>query len=292
MLLASCVGVDPTNIDITCPVCQKSSSIELTDEFIGSISSGVAQIEIPRDYLCEHHFVVFVDQNGGIRGYSQIDLTVEQLLKERSPPVTKPTFQQLSISLTGLVSVMGEDSFTRLLHSLFIGQEAVIIDEDERFYTILRAFLSTTFPPGTLKAKAIVPISRKQLDRLGELLGAREHLVYDTLSSTITQDPNPKDSRKYLAKLLRRLLAVSDQTAQELILTNEARKVLEMARLLSEWIQDSEVEDWSAIRERLEKHFKTKVNAELLDFIAHVATHRYHVTLPTRRRIESLLDEF
>ncbi|MFX1562048.1 MAG: hypothetical protein ACFFDP_01940 [Promethearchaeota archaeon] len=282
--------MNSTKVNIRCPVCEVSSDLELEDSFLSSIESGVAQIEIPKDHICKHHFLAFVDQNGAIRGYSQIHLTVEKLLEDRAPTQKGPTIQSLAISLTGLADVMGQENLMKVLHNLFLGRRILVIDEDERFYTQLRAFLVTALPQGVLGADAIIPLTRVRTIRDPDLIG-KEDLVYDRLSSAITEDPSTGEPQQYISSLMRRMMKVKDQTAQQLILTNEARKLMEMASFLQDWSTTEEITNPKDLRDKLSSQFKTKVERDLFTFIAQMAQHRYGLTLPSKG-VDTLLDEF
>ncbi|TFF95136.1 MAG: hypothetical protein EU544_03415 [Promethearchaeota archaeon] len=64
-------------VKVICPVCKTSHSIELSRSVIRN-SAQLTTVSVPKDFMCDHHFQVFIDKNFKVRGYQKVDLELQQ----------------------------------------------------------------------------------------------------------------------------------------------------------------------------------------------------------------------
>jgi len=64
-------------VKVICPVCKTSHPIELSRSVIKN-SPQLTTVSVPKDFMCDHHFQVFIDKNFKVRGYQKVDLELHQ----------------------------------------------------------------------------------------------------------------------------------------------------------------------------------------------------------------------
>ncbi|MHA1758676.1 MAG: hypothetical protein ACTSVV_18065 [Promethearchaeota archaeon] len=57
---------------IQCPICKKKEKIEIPTQIVLK-SKQLSTISIPKNFICEHCFQVFLDKNFKVRGYQKVD---------------------------------------------------------------------------------------------------------------------------------------------------------------------------------------------------------------------------
>ncbi len=71
-------------LKITCPTCEAVKNVNIPKKLFTQKKDGCIKIQIPPGIVCpEHQFIVFLDQNGSIRGYEKIDLVMSATPKKK-----------------------------------------------------------------------------------------------------------------------------------------------------------------------------------------------------------------
>ncbi len=71
----------PKFVMIECPTCKKTTRKEFSPEIVEkrkNNSKGIVKIMIPKDNVCEHGFLIYVDRNFQVRGYGTADITISK----------------------------------------------------------------------------------------------------------------------------------------------------------------------------------------------------------------------
>ena len=61
------------HVDMQCPLCNTSGSVEIPTTIIENNPRGIVSINIPCDLICKHNFQLFLDRKGSVRGYQKTD---------------------------------------------------------------------------------------------------------------------------------------------------------------------------------------------------------------------------
>ncbi|MHA1147740.1 MAG: hypothetical protein ACTSR8_05805 [Promethearchaeota archaeon] len=64
-------------VRIDCPICKTIKKINIPIKIIKH-SLNLTTISIPKGYVCEHHFQLFIDKNFKVRGYQTVDYEFEK----------------------------------------------------------------------------------------------------------------------------------------------------------------------------------------------------------------------
>lgn len=57
------------NVHICCPICSKTNEIQISKKELGKASRGLLSISLPKNVVCNHSFIVYVDRNFKVRDY-------------------------------------------------------------------------------------------------------------------------------------------------------------------------------------------------------------------------------
>jgi len=63
---------------IECPRCHKREKLKIPKQIIGQ-NKKLTTVSIPSDFLCEHSFQVFIDNNFSVRGYQKVDFEISKM---------------------------------------------------------------------------------------------------------------------------------------------------------------------------------------------------------------------
>ncbi|MFX1488432.1 MAG: hypothetical protein ACFFBI_04750 [Promethearchaeota archaeon] len=161
------------NVLVICPECKTQKFLKVPSKILIQ-SQNVVTVSIPTKTICDHHFQVFVDKNGDVRGYQRVDFefpTVEYyenrgitglvdesrgiagLVEDLKSLTTLPLFQDIIAILRGSVdnreilgsaifTVEGSVLYTSISHDTLLNtiRELEVRDE-KKLHSISKMFL-------------------------------------------------------------------------------------------------------------------------------------------------------
>ncbi|MFX1478801.1 MAG: hypothetical protein ACFFCI_11785 [Promethearchaeota archaeon] len=151
------------NVLVICPECKTQKYLKVPSKILIQ-SQNVVTVSIPTKTICDHHFQVFVDKNGDVRGYQRVDFefpTVEYyesrgiagLVEDLKNLTTLPLFQDIIAILRGSVdnreilgsaifTVEGSVLYTSISHDTLLNtiRELEVRDE-KKLHSISKMFL-------------------------------------------------------------------------------------------------------------------------------------------------------
>lgn len=112
------------SIELKCPVCESTNSINIPEVVLSQKKFGTIKVQIPPGAVCEHQFIVFVDNKGIVRSYEKIDIQMqlpsEETAKEKAGVLT----------LRKLIRLFGTVGILSLIHSKVFGYPTFIVAEE------------------------------------------------------------------------------------------------------------------------------------------------------------------
>ncbi|MFX1394960.1 MAG: hypothetical protein ACFFAH_15510, partial [Promethearchaeota archaeon] len=60
-------------VQINCPICSKTGSIEISHNILKDSLRGLLAINIAKDIICSHSFIAYIDKNLNVRDYFVAD---------------------------------------------------------------------------------------------------------------------------------------------------------------------------------------------------------------------------
>ena len=111
-------------VQIKCPSCSKTGTIELVDDSVKNVSRGLLAINIATNIICPHTFIVYVDKNFGVRDYFIADFqisipNISTGLKNGSEGIPAKDIVDIDLIKLNVPAPM----LTYILHSFFLKQK-------------------------------------------------------------------------------------------------------------------------------------------------------------------------
>lgn len=228
------------SIEVKCPICQVVNKINVPIAVLSQKKFGSIKIQIPIGAVCpDHQFIVFVDQNGIVRGYEKIDLQM-QIRSEDSANKKAGIF-----TLQDLIKIFGTIGLLSLIHSKVFGYPTfVIADENIEITEDLLNFIGDRLVPEKYKGFKTVHFL-KESDfggKIDEINVGKDTFLMDT-NQHILQ--TPWDIRlKWEEEMVKKALEMLDEEEQLYVLqyeiskfikeANEAKNVLELIEEIKE----------------------------------------------------------
>lgn len=152
-------------IELTCPVCQAKSTIEIPEQVFAQKQFGSIKIQVPPGAVCpEHQFIVFLDPKGLVRGYERIDILMG------APIQTEEEGKEFlgKVNLNQLIHMFGLYGVFSLMHAKFFGYESYVIKENasEEFSSRINEFLRKVTQNQYSNEKVIHFIADTAYDRI------------------------------------------------------------------------------------------------------------------------------
>ncbi len=81
-------------VKISCPVCNSEGEVEIENNLFMNSKSGILKIQVTNNSACGHSFLLHVDRNYAVRGYSKYDFIIDarhaQLPSNIAPEIKEP----------------------------------------------------------------------------------------------------------------------------------------------------------------------------------------------------------
>ncbi|MFX1338154.1 MAG: hypothetical protein ACFFDK_06070 [Promethearchaeota archaeon] len=272
-------------IRIKCPSCSKVGSINISTDMLKNSLRGLLAVNVAKDIVCSHTFIVYIDKNLTIRDYFISDFNVE-LPKITEEEINKigslPTRDVLDIDLIRLN--ITAPLLTYILSAIFLKQKIVII-EDQSFmhshiFNFFKYITQTSF-----KTNIIIITEENFKNNKNSY---KYSMVFDHLAiiRNVKNLINPK--KLYIEKqLIRRFLAEEDSGYSYIILRNDIQRAYDYAKSIVNFINDfkerNETVNILKISTKLEEKYNIKVNREYLDFLIDIVKNYFGVAAPSYR---------
>jgi hypothetical protein len=170
-------------IAITCPSCGNNGDFEIPVELFKNTSKGLAIVNVPAAFVCEHSFQIFIDRNGAIRGYQRVDFELELKREIRSSVEdVLREYKRVEISVHGMLSLLTSDIFLRIVKNLLLKSPITVICSNLDLIDVLKSFFSDKFPD--FAKSSFIPEFDYGSDKLN-VAG----LVVDLNMKMVNQDP-------------------------------------------------------------------------------------------------------
>jgi len=168
---------------ITCPSCGVNGDFEIPVELFKNTTKGLAIVNVPAEFVCEHSFQIFIDRHGAVRGYQRVDFELELKREIRSSVEdVLREYKRVEISVHGILSLLTSDIFLRILKNLLLKSSITVICSNPDLVDVLKAFFMDKFPDFA-KSKFI-----PEIDYASDKLDV-DGLVVDLNLKMVNQDP-------------------------------------------------------------------------------------------------------
>jgi len=151
-------------IGVKCPVCASERLIQLPHNLFEQKKFGNIKIQVPEQLVCEHPFILFLDNKGNVRGYERIDVLfdfkkVEKDLKEQ---------KSREFSLRDILMQLGDFVLYHLLHGYVFNYSTYLLSQeiDVEFIGAIEKLFAKISPLKIGNTSTITPIEFRTYDNV------------------------------------------------------------------------------------------------------------------------------
>ncbi len=200
------MGKDETKkVFVVCPICRARSDIHVPTYIFHRNDNGIANIQIQSKDVCEHQFLIAIDQNFHVRGTEKIDFQIT---------VTPQRENVSELTFGDVLSRFKSYATTCLLHALLFAYPIQIVTSAadqptlyQQLHTLFRPVLPETWQNGL----QVTQISKKDFQNLPKTRG--DTLVVDT-KGIVINTPWTNEKMQFEETLITGVTAANGPEAQ------------------------------------------------------------------------------
>lgn len=268
-------------LQVICPECSSRGNIEISNNAIKNVSSGLLAVNVPQGTICSHSFITYVDKNLEIRDYFMADFQFEL-------PDTAPTEEfKVDFSeeiLTGLSLIklnLSATLLTYILKSILMKKNILLISKESFMNPhILGFFKMITQDNFNFNISFISEEEFKY--RSNEF---KDFMIFEgnEIVNNVNQSLNPK-TLKVEKKIVHIFISEVDLNSSLIMLKNELLKAYLLSNLIVDFIQKiNNINNLniSKLCKNLEKSQKVKINNDYLLFLLDIVRNYFGFNIPS-----------
>lgn len=267
-------------IKVRCPSCDNMGTIEIDNDLIKNDKRGVIAINLRKDQICSHCFVVYIDRNLAIRDSFLLDFELETPQIEILPSKENKEIETDDLKTDIIKLNFIPLTFSYILRGVFFKKNIIVINENPFINDLTLKFFNVIFQNTFDINISFILESDYKKD---------EKKYYDTL---IVEENRVINDRKKICELkklkiereiINRFFLESDLTLSVLILKNEIQKAFSLTISIAKVIKcldKSEKINLIKIVDKLEKDYNVKITKNYFNFLIEVVKHYFKIELP------------
>lgn len=265
------------DIRVYCPICNKNGKINVSEDLIKGVSSGLLAVNISERIICEHSFIAYIDKNLNIRDYFVADFTVE-IPEIKLPEVIEenitPSKDVINIDLIKLN--LSATLLTHTLRSIFLGNSVLILSEKSFLKDhILNFFTYITQDSFKIDIDIISKAKYKEQKKK-----YKDHMVFE--GNDIINNVNKLIDIKKLKiekVLTKNFIIEPDLAYSYIVFKNEIHKAYLLPKSIVEHVNEQKIEKLNikTIVDYLTEKFKVKLPKDYLNFIIEIIKNYFKV---------------
>lgn len=278
---------DLKKVQVRCPKCDNPGNIMVSKNVIQSSPRGVTTINIPKDQICKHNFVAYVDKNFAVRDYFVADLSLTDVVADLSQEEKRKIIpQQKKVQVTdsdySLVrSTLGRKNLGYLLHGIFLNKPMHLIHENSNIKEKTLAVLEEI----TLKTFDITVSTASLQEYMTNKRNYSGMIVIDVTSEMILEDSEGLFSPKKLStesEIVNKTFKQTNPTTSLIVLKNEIQKLFSLANIVKQILQEKPLtgpERWAKkdIITELRGRNNIKLNPKQLSYVFEIIQANFNI---------------
>ncbi|MGQ4874654.1 MAG: hypothetical protein ACP6IY_11350 [Promethearchaeia archaeon] len=260
-------------LKIQCPICNKKGIISITENIKERSARGLIAIGIKVGSVCQHSFIIYLDNNFAIRDYfiPDVQINIDQN-QDQGVSIENIDLNLIKINLP-------IEMIIYILYAIFRKKKVLIISDQyylyDRIIYFFRYITENSFIP-----KISIKDTEKDIEKQ-----FKDYLILKGTKIIKYFYKNRLDLKKLKEekKIVQKFFDTIDVKSALIILKNEIRKVYEIAKSIAEKIKQSEDKEHLRMKNLLE-YIKNKYNfsisANYLDFILEIVKDYFDIEIP------------
>jgi len=277
---------DLKRIQIICPQCGAAGFVHVSKSLIQNSTRGVSTINIPKNQVCEHNFIAYVDKNFAVRDYFVADVSLEDLAVATEGGNSQASSSKKKIAITEsdyhqIRGIIGRKLFTYILHAIFLNSPLHLIYEKTEFFDqIVGVFEAIT--ANAFEISLSIGTFRDYMTNKTDYNGV---IVLDVASEMVLEDEiGILKMKKYIteSEMIDKSFKQSNPTTSFIVMKNEIQKLYSLANIVKLMLQEksgNEGDKWSKkeIANQLEKRNNIKIPMKQLLFIFDIIEFNFNI---------------
>lgn len=264
------------NIEITCPVCKLIKKISIPQKIFDQKRFGTIKVQVPQGGVCpDHHFIVFIDTKGIIRGYEKIDL------------IMKTPTETTKFSLHGFITMFGLYGLFSLIHAKIFNYLSFIIkDKDTKDQSEIINKLGESLLPENYRGMNFITFLEDS--DYTKIKKDKNILIIDNQKNILQTPWNTK--LKFEEGIIQKALSFSNEDEQRIFIQKEIAKFIKEAEFSSKLVEKEVIYEEELIEKLSRELMIPKGNYYRISLIKEFMERRISAKLA--QRIKSKVDEF
>lgn len=279
-------------LEFTCPICQKTKSINVPEAVLSQKKFGTIKIQVPAGAVCsEHQFIAFVDTKGIVRGYEKIDVSMSTQKEIKEVKVDE-------VNLNKLISKYGMYGVFCLLHVTLFDypsyiitnqQNSIDLDEINQFFFSLlpKEYQNSNKIENLVFDADIYKAEHWYFEKVK--LKEKDAFLMDT-KQYILQEPWDEDL-KFEEKIVKKALEILDPEEQKLLIEQDITTFVNTCTQTKEILEDVKEIYENDLIDKLKKEYNLqKVDKDYISRVKIFLERRHSPKLA--KRIKNKVQEF
>lgn len=272
------------SVRVFCPTCKKAKTIPIPAYVFAGQDSGIVSVQIRPDLVCEHQFVVHLDQNLQIRGCEAIDFRLT--LAAPKPPAgaigQDPSAPAGELTFADLLQKFGSNATSHLFYAMIMDYPACVVvypTDSPNLQQLLNAFFHAALP-GDWTAKwgkkrgVVEQLPREEYAGRHAKIARRAQFALDTSGIILHQPWSRKEPLDFERALMKDLLKIKTERGQSAAIKEKIHEIqLKMVFVADQLRQTKQIYEHD-LKKRLKAHFKTKHKTPYLNMLKTLVARR------------------
>ena len=277
-------------IPVRCPTCNQMGYIEINDNDLEPNIRGIMGINVLASVICEHAFVVYIDNNHEIRDCFSTDFTIhlpELELSEGDEGNELINLESINVDLI-TTNILGL-TIVNILHACFLKRKLLFLSDDEELNIHLNNFVNFCFQDTFdifFEAKQRWEYGREEKKYKEYIIIENERVIKDRKNIL-----NPKNL-KIERVMVQTFLAEPEQKTSLILLKNEIKKAFHLGKhtqkfFISKGGLESRPKD---LMKYLDKKSTISINRYYLKFIIQILLYYFDINLKEKLDFTGYID--
>lgn len=273
------------DIGVKCPVCSSEKTIKLPHDLFAQKKFGNIKVQVPSELVCEHPFIIFLDNKGKVRGYERIDIQFELAGDYSTEPKKESHF-----SLKNVLTKWSDFILYHLLHGYIYGYPTYIASSniDYVFIESLNKLFSRFSPLLLGKTNEISSLYFEKYDDLD--VKEKDSLMINP-DGYIIRCPWTGGDLEVEREMVRTALEIIDIKSQNIIIEKEIEYLIIQAEKIIEIVKPvKSIYDTDLIKTLSDVLMQPKISTNRLNALKEFIARKYDSKLP--KKIKNKVGEF
>ncbi len=270
-------------IQVQCPKCSKIGYINVGDENLENIETGLLAIEIAKNFICEHFFVVYIDKNGDVRNYCMADFQLEVKQSVKEGHQLDQQIEDLDLFLIK-INIFPQ-ILTYMIKAIVLRKSILIITKDSLLDKHIVKFFDYITQDSfelNLTVITIEKYKKMEVNNDFDIIFQGNKIIRNKSSQFSLEELDTEES------IVQKFLQEEDLTTGLVVLKNELTKLFEVAKFIIQLIKEKEERkkkiNPKKVVKQIDKNYNLTLSTKYLDLVYSIIQNYFSLGIPKEIR--------